>query len=387
MVAEPGDEETLSTSSNNLRCSVRPAWSRDLRVAWASLCAALCLTLPIGGTAQGTRPRPAAPLEAIPAILDAFRSYRVVSFPGGHPAANESQALLRALVKDPRFAATVNDIVVEFGSSRYQDVMDRYIRGEDVPQSAVQRAWLDAVQGGTALDNDNTPLFFAAVREANAAVPAERRIRVLLGDPPIDWDNIRSKADYRKWEIQRDSYPADLVRREVLAHNRRALIVWANGHLMHKEILTNYDMTSWQSQTIVNLIEAPGGAPVFAMRAEGSLTEWQPDTAAWKPMTVTLVRGTVLGAADFSEFENPGQRYSIRGEDDFVPIPRDQWVKRPLEDIVDGILYVGPASGRTSAAISRTLCADPGYIKMRLDRIALLGIAEADKVKRDCSVK
>ena len=157
-----------------------------LRVAWASLFAALCLALPIGGTAQGTRPRPAAPLEAIPAILDAFRSHRVVSFPGGHTDANEVQALLRALVKDPRFAATVNDIVVEFGSSRYQDLMDRYIRGEDVPQSALQRAWLDAVQGGTALDNDNTALFFSAVREANATVPAERRIRVLLGDPPID---------------------------------------------------------------------------------------------------------------------------------------------------------------------------------------------------------
>ena len=104
-----------------------------------------------------TRPRPAAPLDAITAILDAFRSFRVVSFPGGHTDANDSQALLRALVADPRFGATVNDIVVEFGSSRYQDVMDRYIRGEDVPESAVQRAWLDAVQPGISLDNREHP--------------------------------------------------------------------------------------------------------------------------------------------------------------------------------------------------------------------------------------
>ena len=177
-----------------------------LRVASASLFAALYLALPIGGTAQG-RPRPAAPLDAIPAILDAFRSHRAVSFPGGHTDGNEVQALLRALVKDPRFAATVNDIVVEFGSSRYQDLMDRYIRGEDVPQSALQRAWLDAVQGGTALDNDNTALFFSAVREANATVPAERQVRILLGDPPIDWENIRSASDYRKWVVQRDTTP------------------------------------------------------------------------------------------------------------------------------------------------------------------------------------
>jgi hypothetical protein len=60
------------------------------------------------------------------------------------------------------------------------------------------------------------------------------------------------------------------------------LILWANGHLMREEILTNYDMTDWQAQTIVSLIERPGGTPVFPIRAEGSLTRWQPDTVSWK---------------------------------------------------------------------------------------------------------
>jgi len=361
----------------------RPAWVCGLALS----CSAL--SLPISGTAQGERPAPATPQDAISAVLDAFRSFRVVSFPGGHTDPNGSQALLRTLVADPRFGAAVNDIVVEFGSSRYQDVMDRYIRGDDVPEAAVQRAWLDAVQPGISLDNPNTAAFFRAVREANATRPPAEKTRVLLGDPPIDWDNVRSKADYRKWEVQRDSYPADLVRRLVLAHNRRALIVWANGHLMRQEILTNYDMTSWQAQTLVSLIEAPGGTRVFTVRAEGSLTKWQPDTASWKPMSLTAVRGTVLGAADFSEFESPEQRYRIRGEEDFVAIPREEWVSRRLEDIVDGILYVGPDSDRSSAGIWPQLCADPGYVQMRLDRIALIGlpIAQAEAVKRVCNVR
>jgi hypothetical protein len=245
------------------------------------------------------------------------------------------------------------------------------------------------VQAGIALDNQNTPAFFRAVREANAKRQAAEKTRVLLGDPPIDWENVRNKADYRKWEIQRDSYPADLVRRLVLAHNRRALIVWANGHLLRQEILTNYDMTSWQSQTIVSLIEAPGGTRVFTVRATGSLTKWQADTASWKPMSLTAVRGTALGAADFSEFENPDLRYHIRGEDDFVPIPREQWASRRLEDIVDAILYTGPESGRTSSGISPQLCADPAYVKMRIDRITLVGLppGEADAVKRVCNMR
>jgi len=358
---------------------------------WAWTLGALCLTmvLPIRGSAQSVKPRPAVPLDPIAAILDAFRTYRVVSFPGGHTDGNEVQALLRTLVKDPRFASLVNDIVVEFGASRYQDLMDRYVRGDDVPESAVQRAWLDAVQAGTALDNANTGLFFRAVREANAVLPPERRIRVLLGDPPMDWENVRGKSDFRRWVVQRDSYPADLVRRQVLARNRRALIVWANGHLMRQEILTNYDMTDWQAQTIVSLIEAPGGTPVFVVRSDGDLSKWQAEASSWKPMTLALVRDTVLGAADFSEFGGVSERYRIRGEDDFVPIPREQWVSRRLEDIVDAVLYVGPASSRTAAGISPALCADPGYLKMRLERIALMALpsGEADRVKRECHVE
>ena len=352
----------------------------------ASLCVAAGLSIRSQAPAGGTRP--AIPVEVIPAILEAFRTHRIVSYPGGHTDGNEGQAQLRALIRDPRFASTVNDIVVEFGSSRYQDLMDRYTRGDDVSEPAVRVAWLNAVQAGTALDNANTAAFFRNVREVNATLPTERKLRVLLGDPPMDWDNIRTKADYRKWVIQRDSYPAHLVQREVLAHNRRALIVWANGHLMRQEIRTNYDMSTWQAQTIVSLLEA-GGTPVFTVRSDGDLSKWQADAASWKPMSLTIVRGTTVGAADFNEFDGVTERYRVRGEEDFVPLPRDQWVTRRVEDIVDAILYVGPERTRTTAPIAPDLCADPAYIKMRLDRIARIGLpqGEADRVKRLCNVK
>ena len=61
---------------------------------------------------------------------------------------------------------------------------------------------------------------------------------------------------------------------------------------------------------------------------------------------------------------------------------------RRLEDIVDAILYTGP-DRTTSAGIWPALCADPGYVKMRVDRITLLGLpqAQADAVKRVCNPK
>src|SRR5262245_31789557 len=118
------------------------------RVALTAFLATVGLS--IHSAAQSGAARPATPLEVIPAILDAFRTHRIVSFPGGHTDGNEVQAQLRALIRDPRFASTVNDIVVEFGGSRYQDLMDRYVRGDDVSESAVRVAWLNAVQAGTA---------------------------------------------------------------------------------------------------------------------------------------------------------------------------------------------------------------------------------------------
>ena len=55
-----------------------------------------------------------------------------------------------------------------------------------------------------------------AVRAVNASLTEARRLRVIAGDPPIDWDNIASRRDHARWIELRDSYPADLIRRHVL---------------------------------------------------------------------------------------------------------------------------------------------------------------------------
>ncbi len=35
----------------------------------------------------------------------------------------------------------MNDIVVEFGNSTYQDVIDRFLRGDEIPNEILKRAW------------------------------------------------------------------------------------------------------------------------------------------------------------------------------------------------------------------------------------------------------
>ena len=85
-------------------------------------------------------PPPAVPLDPVSAILDAFQSHNVVALGEPHMI-EQGHALRVALVRDPRFARTVNDIVWECGSARYQGVMDRYMSGEAVSDADLRETW------------------------------------------------------------------------------------------------------------------------------------------------------------------------------------------------------------------------------------------------------
>ncbi len=81
-------------------------------------------------------------MDAIPAILDAFRDHSLVALSDAH-GNQQAHEFLLSLIRHPRFATTVNDLVVEFGSARYQDFMDRFVRGEEVPDRELRRVWRD----------------------------------------------------------------------------------------------------------------------------------------------------------------------------------------------------------------------------------------------------
>jgi hypothetical protein len=69
--------------------------------------------------------------------------------------------------------------------------------------------------------------------------------------------------------------------------------------------------------------------------------------------------------------------------DTFVPIPRDQWRTLRMEDQGDAVLDIGSPSEITYRDLSPTLCDDAAYMKMRLERFALVGLpqAAADRLK------
>ncbi len=344
-------------------------------------CLGTVCAVALASAQQTPAPRSPVPLDAAPAIIDAFRTHEIVglSAEGGSGDARDT-AFIMALIRDPRFPSSVNDVVMEGASARYQDVMDRYVGGESAPDAVLRHVWDDTTQVQFLWPGE-VPAIYLVIRERNASLPRERRIRILLGEPPIDWDAVHSRDDFMKWLEQRDTFPADLIRREVVAKRRRALVLFGGGHLQRRNQVANYQMGLPQAQTIVSLLAADG-IRTFVVRVAGDPTMPADGMASWPVPSLALIPGTTLGAAN--EPQGALQRMTMR-DGQLVPVPRDQWINVRLDEQVDAVLYLGPPSTSTFAPIPRSICSDKAYIETRLRRMALVGSPRgAERLKEFC---
>ena len=266
------------------------------------------------------------PADPIAGILGAFRTHAIVAFGEVH-GEEQGHAFRLALIRDPRFPGLVNDIVVEYGNARYQAAVDRFTAGGDVPYETLRQVWQNTTIPDAIWDRPIYEEFFQAVRAVNAALPVEKRIRVLLGDPPIDWSNVNTVADFRR-DWGRVTHPAEVTRREVLARNRRALLVYGAGHLWRQHVA---------GVTLVDRLDAIAPGQVFTVMTHpgANVAVVQPEEELEQVPALLLTRGT------------------------------------SLENQVDAVLYLGPASSLTHSRLSAGLCADDSYREMRVRRMAL----------------
>jgi hypothetical protein len=348
---------------------------------------ALGLVAALGAAVPPQPSTTATPRDAIATIVEVFRTHTIVALPDAH-GSEKAHAFLISLIRDPRFAAVANDIVVEFGNARHQDVADRFVRGEDVPHQTLRRIWQDTTQPSAANDRTHSEAVLRAVRTVNADLPRDRQLRVLLGDPPIDWERIRTRAEHFKWIEMRDAYPAALIQVEVIAKQRRALLVYGVGHLQRRNVHTNFDMETWPAQTIVSLILRSSPTRVFTIVGvpeRGTIAALDRDLATWPAPGIAIIRGTALGAVDAADYFSWNRRSAFR-EGKIVPVDRAEWRSLRAEDQFDGVLYLGPEPD-SEAPWPTTLCADANYLEMRFKRIALAGLPpiETERLKQFCA--
>ena len=166
---------------------------------------------------------------AIDGILAAFEKHPLVGIGDAHNLAQQED-FFAALIRDPRFAKEVGNVVVEFGTATHQDILDRYINGAAVSFAELRSVWSDAVGATPTVTGLGYANFFAQVRTMNLSLPPERRIRVWGGEPVLDWSTVKTQSDIQPALAQRDSYPAALIKREILDKGKKALVIYGGAH-------------------------------------------------------------------------------------------------------------------------------------------------------------
>jgi hypothetical protein len=285
---------------------------------------------------------PPRSLDPISTIIEAFRTHTIVALNDDH-GEERCSAFRISLIRDPRFIETVNAIVVEFGNSKYQAVIDAFVSGDSVSEQKLRAVWQDTTTPRAVWDRPIYEEFFRAVRGVNAGRPANRQLRVLLGDPPIDWQHVRTLADLRKSSNGRSIFPAELIAREVIAKHRRALVIYGGLHLMRQNL---------QGENLIERLDthAPGTAFVVIGHPFANLAALGIESRSWQQPTLVLTSGTSLA------------------------------------NQLDAILYLGPPSGRRTSRISAALCNDPTYRSMRIGRIDISGDDRArEQFARECT--
>ncbi len=344
---------------------------------------ALVVALASGEALTGRQALPAAgPIEPVEAIVDAFRTHDLVAVSDPHGNA-QTQAFLRALLRDARFNQVVDDIVVEIGNARYQDLVDRYTRGDRVALRALQPAWQNTTVPNQIWADEE---LFAIVRAINASRPRARQMRILLGDPPIDWTVVRTRDDHFRWLAMRDSHPAAVIQVEVLARRRKALVVYGHMHFQRRNVMSNLEMTDWRAHTLVSLVEQAGPTRVYSIwRLDSPLPDLLPNLASWPTPALVAVKGTGLGAADITAILPARPRIAFQNGA-MVPVTKDQWRPLAIEDQLDALLYLGPGADMTAVVVPPRACDGPGFVAERLRRIVLAGIPafEADRIRTLC---
>jgi Haem-binding uptake, Tiki superfamily, ChaN len=298
------------------------------------LCLVLSLLLLASPSGEATDGQP-----AVDVIVDAFATHALVAVGEAHGNVSDHDFRL-SLIRDPRLFARLDDVVVEFGNARYQHLVDRFVAGERVPERTLRHVWQDTTMPHMVWDRPIYEAFFTAVRDLNAGPRRTRPLRVLLGDPPIDWNSIRSADDQRRWQALRVTHAASIISKEIVDRKRRALIFYGVAHLWRADL---------SRETLIERLEATYGTRVFTVMPDDNRHVLGRSAPVVVP-TIRLTRGT------------------------------------SLDNQVDAMLDLPGRETDPGSPLSPDLCRDRDYLDMRRHRLALVpGYQSFAAIERACA--
>jgi hypothetical protein len=308
--------------------------------------------------------------KASPAVMAAFETHDIVMFGEKHGNKQE-YAWLRSLVASPEFADRVDDIVMEMGNSLYQKSVDRYVSGEDVPLEQVQKAWLNTV-GVVGPPSPVTASLYEAVRDANLKRRGKHQMRILCGDPYIDWEKVKERDDIAPYMANRDQWFTQVVKDEVLAKHHHALLIMGSGHFLRVlpfprrfSIERELQAAGAKTYLIVSGTNTPGGYDDLDHRFD-----------SWPVPAIASLSGNWVGELPAMPILSGGGAEGYQWMFQSVPRSVDS-ASSPLpvklKEVADALLYLGPRDSLTSINMTRAELDSTPYGKEIERRLAIEG--------------
>lgn len=296
---------------------------------------------------------------AIDGILKAFQNHPIVAIEDDHNSAQEED-FYAALVRDPRFATEVGNVVVEFGGAAQQELLNRYLNGEQVSYTDLRRVWTDVIGWIPTVTGLGYANFFARVRTVNRALPPDRRIHVWLGEPPIDWSKVKTKADFQPILEQRDTHAADVIEKNILEPGRKAIVIYGGWH-----VYSNFGLRRLVEKKFPHTFFV---VHMYSGYADKSCTaNFEQSIANWPvPSLVTPIRGTSLESKVYrsdcdveprASFPQPGPSVSDAQKTQMI-----EELERELSGVEgDALLFLGKAETLARTPMEPSIYLDLDY--------------------------
>lgn len=339
--------------------------------------AAVLLAGGVSAISAQTRAADPVPLDPVETIIRAFEHKPIVAMAEAHSLEEEHDLIVR-LIREPRFVDAASTIVVEWANALYQDSIDRYVAGEDEPKARVARAWRNT--GFSPLAPWDAPVyahFFDVVRDVNLKRAVDRRIRVVAADPPIDWNATRQEIEATKQRYPRDAHFFSVIDREVLAPNRKALLIFGGGHLYRH--WWNPFATGPTPPNLIDLLEQKARGSVFVIMVHAFVerdAELESRFKQWKAPAMAQLSGTWLGLRS----TDPLMQISAeRGFPDgtVARAKVNAYVGLKLQDLADAYLYLGDMESLTASVPTPAFfTANPDYVEELRRRFRLINGGE-----------
>ena len=286
-------------------------------------------------------------------ILQTFKTYNIIGISENHAQINSNDFYLK-LLSNKDFQNTVKVIIVEFCSTGYQDILDKYIAGDNVGYDEVKTAWRETGQNIDGLWE--RPIYFnllKKVREVNSTLPKEKRIRVLAGDPAIDWKSVNTREDYNSYSNKRDFPPAELAFEYGINRGQKVLIIYGGGHL-RKLSDERKDSTFWTIPTLIN--KRKPGSIIIIDFVDTRRINFNEDFTHWPLYSLIDLNNNEIGNWDAMKYS---WFYGTNRAND------KEWLKpfegHKIKDYMDALLFLGERKDMKYSEIPKNIFQDDTF--------------------------